>query len=271
MRLALVLAMAAQLPAPASAPPPPSSPPPLPAPPPPPPPPPPSPLETPAAPEASAPGAAPPSPPPAATPPPRASTAPVLPPTTEGHVHDGFYFRFSLGLSHGWMNGSGPAGEASVSGGGVGFLLAAGGTPAPGFVVAGTFMYAGADGALNGGGICAAPPCASPTGDVTSGHFILGGLVDWFPDPKGGFHVGGSLGLGGLAITYPGGDASSGSSLGLSVLGGYDWWIGPEWSLGLMGVVAVSTPTYMNDNADGPTGYHLTPATIAVEASLLYH
>ncbi len=265
----MVLAMAAPLAAPASAPPPASSLPPLPAPPPPPPAPSP---EAPPAPEASAPATpAPPSPPPAATPPPRASTAPVLPPTTEGHVHDGFYLRFSLGLSHGWVSGSGPAGDASLSGGGLGFLLAAGGTPAPGFVVAGTLMFAGATGALNGGGICAVPPCALPTGDVSSGQVILGGLVDWFPVPTGGFHVGGSLGLGGLAITYPGGNDSSGSSLGLSVLGGYDWWIGPEWSLGLMGVVAVSTPTYMTDNANGSTGYHLTPATIAVEASLLYH
>jgi hypothetical protein len=207
--------------------------------------------------------------PPAPTPTLAATRTPAPGPsdTTPGQAgayrHDGFYLRAALGWAYGWLSGSGPYGSASVSGSSAALLLAIGGTPAKGLVVAGTVMGQGADGDLAG-----TPPGSSRS--VTTVAPIFGVLVDWYPAPEGGWHVGGSLGLGGVGLT----DASSNSngySLGVAILGGYDWWIGPQWSLGLMAVAATAGAADLKDGNGSDTGYRFTPITIAIEGSIVFH
>jgi hypothetical protein len=110
------------------------------------------------------------------------------------YYHDGFYLRLALGMSYGWLAGTGPLGSASLSGNGPAFAIAAGGTPARGLVLALSLMIGSVNGVLAG-----APPAS--TGSVTSVEPVLGALVDWYPRPEHGWHVGGSLGLGGVGVT----------------------------------------------------------------------
>ncbi len=74
-----------------------------------------------------------------------------------------------------------------------------------------------------------------------------------------------------MNLTDSANNYSRGNGFGISILGGYDWWIGPQWSLGLMGVVATSTTVHMSDSNGNDTGYQFTPATIGIEASILHH
>jgi hypothetical protein len=143
-------------------------------------------------------------------------------------------------------------------------MLALGGTPVAGFVLAATLMYQGAEGSFSG-----APPGAAVT--RSAGQVILAVLVDWYPDLKDGWHLGGSLGAVGLAVADAAGNDMSGSAFGGSVLGGYDWWIGPQWSLGLMGVIGASTTAGLQYGDGSSTGYQLTPVTVGIEGSILFH
>jgi hypothetical protein len=143
-------------------------------------------------------------------------------------------------------------------------MLALGGTPFRGLVIGATLMVQGVDGTFSGG-----PPGA--TGYAGAIAPIFGGLVDWYPSPQDGWHLGGALGLGGVGLTDSANNNSNGYGLGVSILGGYDWWIGPQWSLGLIGVLATSPAVRMTYQDQTGTGYELMPVTIALEGSLLYH
>ena len=69
----------------------------------------------------------------------------------------------------------------------------------------------------------------SAKADKTIFALTIGPSVDAFPDPKGGFHVGGGLGYGTMnAVNY----TSTGYEL--HVFTGYDFWIGNNWSIGPM-------------------------------------
>lgn len=153
---------------------------------------------------------------------------PPLPPLQprSRHYHDGFYLRLSVGFGGLGVssNGGGVNSTASGWGGAIDFLV--GGTPAPGLVV--------------GGGVLlqeAFSPSYSergPSGPV--GFGMLGPMIDAFPNPAGGFHVGGLVGLSRVGLDDAHGNASGG--LGLSVWAGYMWWASSDWSLG--GLVRLS-------------------------------
>ncbi|HMJ11336.1 MAG TPA: hypothetical protein VK524_08000, partial [Polyangiaceae bacterium] len=77
---------------------------------------------------------------------------------------------------------------------------------------------------------------------------MLGVFIDGFPDPTGGFHVGGAIGVASLNGTFEDedfedeepdpdriGEEDGGTGgIGGSVWVGYDAWIAPDWSLGGM-------------------------------------
>jgi hypothetical protein len=76
---------------------------------------------------------------------------------------------------------------------------------------------------------------------------MVGVFIDGFPDPTGGFHVGGAVGIAGFNGEFEDepaedeerperiGDKDGGTAgIGGSVWVGYDAWIAPEWSLGGM-------------------------------------
>jgi hypothetical protein len=193
-------------------------------------------------------------------------TSPKSVDRSHDYVHHGFYLRFGAGASFLDLTGDGPAGSARLSGFGPALTLAIGGTLEDGLVVAGTWHLS----------LGASSP---PTGPL-EGHgnlFIfseqLGLLVDWYPDPRGGWHVGGAVGVGIL-----GADAINGSVGGLSgidatasLLGGYDWWIARKWTLGVQAVATGGARTGL-DGSDLPgPSYRLGVASLSLEGVVLFN
>ena len=192
-------------------------------------------------------------------------TPPVAPAPRPGlYTHDGFYLRYSIGpaayrIGAGAASGDFVVEGPTVSGVGVSEILAVGGTLPHGVVLAG----AGA---------------AMVSSSVIVANYGL--LVDWFPDPAAGWHVGGELGIGVVRnvegiVAFP----STGRpppapddlavGLGLSLIGGYDAWVTPQFSMGINLIVmtAFARQTFQMD----PTSYSVTPIAAGAMVSVLYH
>jgi hypothetical protein len=204
--------------------------------------------------------------------------APATPCSCSGR-HDGFYLRFSSGFGYQSVSGDGPFGSASVSGiesiGG----LAIGGTIAKGVALAGTIWAATTTATFNGGpfsGATIAPsgrgPTAAASGDATASLAELALLVDWYPDPAGGWHAGGSAGVGATGVTTQADGSRMGSLVAAgSVFGGYDFWVGRSWSLGLALILAGASSATLNDTNGNSTGYRMMPLSIGLQTSILYY
>jgi hypothetical protein len=146
----------------------------------------------------------------------------------------------------------------------MGSLILVGGTPADGVVVAGALGSVAGSARFNG-----AP--TDTAGDLTTGGFLLGVAVDWFPDPTGSWHLGGAIGLGGFSaededdVTYAG-IAPTGW-----IFGGYDAWIGPEFSLSVMGFGSYSPSAKARDEDGEETGYSFAGASAGIMGGILFH
>jgi hypothetical protein len=202
-----------------------------------------------------------------------------------GWRHEGFYLRVLLGgIGYASFWGDGPVGSASISGlessGGV----AIGGAIAPGFAIAGTIWgdtvngtfqgspFAGATISGPAGSQGAAPVMTAASTNASAALGEIGFLVDWHPQPTGGWHAGASVGLGFVGITNEAdGSRWGGVALAGSLFGGYDWWLGRSWSLGLMLVGDAGSKATLNDSNRNDTGYRLTPASLSLMTSLLYY
>jgi hypothetical protein len=97
-----------------------------------------------------------------------------------------------------------------------------------------------------------------------------GALVEWYPLPHGGWHVG--LELGAIAVSVPlmSTRATGYGAVGL-VEGGYDWWIGPELSLGLDLFASSGTALAMLDGSGNDTGYRFTPLQLGLGLRVVFH
>lgn len=191
-----------------------------------------------------------------------ASSAPC-PQSPGAYRHDGFYLRFGSGLAYVAHSGDGPLGNASVSGLGSLAFIGIGGNVERGLVVGGVLSVASTDRSLHGA------PSGVP-GRVTASLVNLGVLLDWFPNPAAGWHIGGSFGFGGPSladenITWTGIGATG------SVFGGYDWWIGPEWSLGVSLAAMGSPKTSLKDSDQKESGYRFASGSIGILGSILLH
>jgi hypothetical protein len=119
--------------------------------------------------------------------------------------------------------------DYTLRGGGLALDVLVGGSPAPGVAVGGGLLVAAmtaADLEIEGS-----------TNEIatSAGHVLIGPFIDGFPQPTGGFHLGGLLGLAQATIDRD--DQSTderfeGGGFGGAAWVGYDWWVGPEWSLG---------------------------------------
>ncbi len=177
-------------------------------------------------------------PPPAAEPAPATMdvTTPAPPPpvTRTYHNHDGFYLRMSGGLALGrtvFATDSAAEPDYELGGGGFALDLLVGGSPSPGVAIGGGLLLAG----------MTAPDIeiGGRTVDVATGtgHALLGPFIDGFPQPHGGFHIGGLLGLARTNIDREDesdADRYEGGGVGAAAWIGYGWWVGPDWSLGGM-------------------------------------
>jgi hypothetical protein len=145
-------------------------------------------------------------------------------------------------------------------------MVAIGGTPGRGFVVAGTI----AGDTLTNPSFSGSP--ANAQHGWSAGGARLGGLVDWFPNDRRGGHVGAILALGATSLTNDAaGITWGGVGFGAEVFGGYDFWIGPDWSLGIQGGLSFSPNAPLKDSGGNDSGYSFGTFAFAVQGSLLYH
>lgn len=213
-----------------------------------------------------------------------ASTTTVASPCPCGRYrHQGFYLGFGSGFGYMSAWGDGPTGSASVSGLGYTGSVAIGGTIANGLVLGGGIRAWATSGTFNGGpAVTVTTTTRSANGDVAMdthdrsgktsvGAVEFGALVDWYPDPQAGWHAGASVGIGGIALTDDAGRDSTSVSLAASLFGGYQWWLGPAWSLGLAGVMSGAGRSGLTDTNQNATGYRMMPLAIGIESLLLYY
>lgn len=160
--------------------------------------------------------------------------------------------------------------------------LALGGTVARGWVLGGVLRFAGTTGTFNGGpGVVVTETQSvngtnvttmSPArGNSTAVLINLGPFIEWYPDPNLGWHVGASVGLGGVGITDDGGRNIDSVAVSLSAFGGYQWWLGPRWSLGLQAVVLGTPNAKLTDSSNNDSGYRMGGVAFGLEGVLLYY
>jgi hypothetical protein len=99
----------------------------------------------------------------------------------------------------------------------------------------------------------------------------LGVVADWYPQPTGGWHVGAGIGLGALTLSAGGVPDSAGVSFAGRIFGGYDWWIGPQWSLGLMAIVSATPSASMLVDGGDKNGYRYHTITAGLAYALTLH
>jgi hypothetical protein len=181
------------------------------------------------------------------------------------HLHDGFYLRLGMGFGsyseairqEDADKQTTVSGIASVS------EFALGGAVRPGLVF--------------GGGVWTSTILASartirgnpPPGEVIDGRGdfqLVGPFFDYYPDPRGGLHMQGAIGIAnvrGLSVDSVNFDKDSISVGGGVMFGvGYDWWVSNEWSVGVLGRLAVGV-TGQEDKA-GVRWYHAVGGTPSV-------
>jgi len=185
----------------------------------------------------------------------------VQPP--DAYNHDGFYLRIGLGAGYAAFSGEGPSGHSSVTDSAFGLFLGLGGTILPGLVLGAALTSATTNRSTLKGA-----PAQGPT-QVDATQIVLGFLLDWYPNPTGGWHAGALLGLGGPTLSNDSIDWS-GAVVAGSVFGGYDWWIGPQWSLGASLAVSVTPSTTLEDSGRD-TGLQLGSSSIMVIGAFVLH
>lgn len=184
-------------------------------------------------------------------PPPGYGYAP--PPERRGvRTHDGFYLRMALGIGvlrdSETVTGTGNSYSATISGTALATEFAIGGTLANGFVLGGAIQSASAPSPSYK--VSGQTSTASP--DVTVQASAIGLFADVYPNPKAGFHIEGLLGFGVLhAESNKNGSSSSSkdpSGLALAIGVGHEWWVGEEWSLGVLGRLQYMSLKYDSGN-----------------------
>ncbi len=231
------------------------------------------------------PGAAPP-PPSSSSPPPPPAQPPPAPPGGPNrprgeYTHDGFYLRIAggpgaFGLKEELtVSGAGGAGGGSssltASGTGFTFDVGLGGTLGGGFVLGGGVVATATSQPsvkIDGGG------SGTYDGSVTT---TVGGLMlVFYPSPTKGFNVGAIAGSLTVSLSPKDSGSSSSSSrndppssrgFGYSLHAGYDFWVGPQSSLGL-------SARYMGGSASdelGPAKVTHTPSIFSLQFGYTYH
>lgn len=137
------------------------------------------------------------------------------------YVHEGFYFRVSVGA--GLLSTTLRDRKLDVSDNSTTFALGTdilvGGSPSPGF----TF----------GGGILSDLGFSSNFFDSSGGpsmQFLVGPFFDAFPNNKDGWHLGTMVGGVGASVAESPSTPLFGG--GAAAWAGYDLWVAPEWSTG---------------------------------------
>jgi hypothetical protein len=100
---------------------------------------------------------------------------------------------------------------------------------------------------------------------------MLGVFVDWYPNPRGWFHTGARLGVGGYgAEDSAHREYTSLAPVASAVLGSSSW-IGPEASTDISIVASITGRGEGTDQYQNDTGYRLMGASLVFDFALLYH
>jgi hypothetical protein len=170
---------------------------------------------------------------PAPLPPPPPAPSPDVESDESAFRHDGFYLRFSasIGATVDTLSGSDTNGTEMQGTRVMGLcftpLYAAVGGTIGRTVIGGMLAFAVVPAMSYSGG-------SEASHSVTEyGYIMMGPFVDFFPDPHGGTHFGAAFGLANATIMSPASGADESSPGGGALLkGGYDFWIGRQWSIG---------------------------------------
>lgn len=167
------------------------------------------------------------------------------------YTHDGFYLR--LGLGGGYVHDNlkyegptllglaAPTGEAQ----GASFQgdFAAGWAIKPGLVIGGqVYIEQVANPKVTIGG-------QSYSANVSVGTLTMfGPFIDWYPNAHKGFHFGGMLGVSRITMKDNSNTQLNNEPVGGGGMAfvGYEWWVGKQWAVGLMGQFAGAS---MNDSS----------------------
>jgi hypothetical protein len=173
-------------------------------------------------------------------------------------THDGFYFRMSLGLGSTKVQfRDGPPGVKDAQDRGALLDLMLGGTPSPGLVIGGGLWFSSLE----------TNKWKRQNDDPSVGMVAMGPFIDYFPDPHQGFHFGGMLGVAAWRVNVtdlsePKSTAGGGA---VGAWAGYDFWVSPQWSLGVqaryLGMVVE------NENHD----WRGAADTLGLSFTALYH
>lgn len=195
----------------------------------------------------------------------------------ESNVRHGFYLRLNQGAGYVAITGDGPIGRASIKGLGSVSVIAIGASIGRGVVLAGTLQSMGESatfkrGPFEGKSIVPSDRPVSVSSKADAAFSQIGLLLDWFPTPTAGWHVGASGGVGTIGIINRADDSTLyGYGFTGALFGGYDWRIAKEWSFGLTMVasgITTSTIKYSDDGADA--GYRLHGLSLGISGSILY-
>jgi hypothetical protein len=142
--------------------------------------------------------------------------------------HEGLYIRVGGGIGSLLSANIDQAGfESSSDGVSLELEALVGGSPASGLTIGGGVLA----GFQLSGEWDATQLAGSQNADLTS--ILIGPFADGYPHPRGGFHLGGLIGLASVGFEGPGGGGGS-DAIGVGGAGwlGYDLWVAPEWSMG---------------------------------------
>ncbi|HVW25104.1 MAG TPA: hypothetical protein VHC69_07010 [Polyangiaceae bacterium] len=148
-------------------------------------------------------------------------------------VHDGLFARASVGPGLFQASSGHSPDTRTFSGGTVSFDAAVGGSPVRGFIMGAewqtnrVFSLSSTDAVIDGD----EPDLSGVSFSVSS----IALFVDFYPDPTDGLHFLGAVGVGWLDVNHSNsGDTPSPTGPLLSLGVGYEWFVGPEISLGLL-------------------------------------
>ena len=142
-------------------------------------------------------------------------------------VHDGFYVRLSAGGGIVGVDLNPESGYANHSADGAVFALdlQVGASPVRGGTLGGALLF----------DLAPSMALASDREEGTDAPLwsaVLGPFVDAFPDPKSGWHFGGTLGLAGLSVQTVDSTRHRLVGVGGAIWAGHDFWVGDAWSMG---------------------------------------
>lgn len=195
------------------------------------------------------------------------------------HRHDGFYLRLGLGVGN--FSFTADVEEdgqkaATVETSGIVPMseVAFGGTIAPGVVLGGGIYTAGTAGGSRDFDITPEGGGGSVSEELDTGPFgMVGPFIDIYPNPEQGLHIQAAVGFATYSVTEPSSesvDDISLTGLGLMAGVGYEWWIGEQWSFGILGRVMVGKLSG-EDPSDSDETYSATAVAPGLLATITYH